>query len=315
MPLAPSNYTRQCAHAAHSSRLDPVNLHPAEYQLLINRITNSEVPIYLRTRNGILRLWTRNPLVNVSQDEAKNSAKDRAYPHFALLAHEWLCRNGYINFGCVPINAFNPFGGPMQRKIVIVGAGISGLACARHLDGLFRQFPKLWKRSSREADPSIALIEGRNRIGGRVYSHPLRRQQAGSLPHDLANNVELGGQIVTGFERGNPLDCVVRGQLALEYHSMKDDMLLYDYDGSVIGEKRDREINALYDDIIETVSRFGWKPAVKVFPDTKHSFLVPAESQGFPNGIQNTVFPAFARPKSKVGFLRESFHMYTDSVL
>ena len=96
----PAEFGRQCVLAAYSSRLDPYSLHPEEYQLLRKHITLAQVTIYLSIRNAILRIWTRNPLISVSREEAAGCARDGRYFNLALFAYEWLMRRGYINFGC-----------------------------------------------------------------------------------------------------------------------------------------------------------------------------------------------------------------------
>ncbi|TKA48835.1 hypothetical protein B0A49_12960, partial [Cryomyces minteri] len=230
--LRPEEYARQGKLAAYSSRLSPYVLHPAEYSLLRGHITQAQVTAYLNIRNGILRLWTRNPM--------------------------WLLRQGYINFGCVevPVTA-----GPIprakakgkRRTIVIIGAGMAGLGCARQLEGLFAQLGDLWTQDG-ERRPRVVVLEGRGRVGGRVYSHPLRTQVPGSLPNGLRNTAEMGAMIITGFEHGNPLNAIIRGQLALHYHRMKDDSRLYDVDGSKVKRRRDALVEKLYNDILERVS-------------------------------------------------------------
>src|SRR5690606_26089382 len=59
-------YAEQCKQAAISSRLQPDTLHPHEYQLLKKHLSSIHVTTYLNIRNGILRLWHRNPLVSVT---------------------------------------------------------------------------------------------------------------------------------------------------------------------------------------------------------------------------------------------------------
>ncbi|KAK6003840.1 hypothetical protein QM012_008690 [Aureobasidium pullulans] len=257
-------YGRQCISAAHSSRLNPYALHPGEYRLLRDHITQAQVTTYLNIRNGILRLWVRNPLVSVSQEEAAGCAKDVRFFDLAHTSYWWLVRNGYINFGCVEV----PHAGilsakrksiPKQRTVVVVGAGMAGLSCARQLEGLFAQLGDHWTDAG-ELPPKVVVLEGRNRVGGRVYSHPLREQAPDSLPNGLRNTAEMGAQIITGFNHGNPLNAIVRGQLALRYHLMWDEITMYDSDGLAVNHERDMMVNKIHNDLLERASDFRVKP-------------------------------------------------------
>ncbi|GME48920.1 High mobility group HMG1/HMG2 [Neofusicoccum parvum] len=254
-------FARQCILAAQSSRLNPFALHTGEYELLRNHITHAQVTVYLNIRNAILRLWTRNPLVAVTKAEAAGCARDHRYFNMSQVAYKWLVRNGYINYGCVelqstagPIPRAKAKGGK-RRTIVIVGAGMAGLGCARQLEGLIAQLGEQWTNSG-ERPPRVVVLEGRKRIGGRVYSHPLRDQTKSTLPPGLRNTVEMGAQIITGFEHGNPLNCIIRGQLALRYHTLKDDTIIYDTDGAVVDQEGDMLVEKLYNDILERASHY-----------------------------------------------------------
>ncbi|KAF2088251.1 hypothetical protein K490DRAFT_40273 [Saccharata proteae CBS 121410] len=263
-------FARQCILAAQSSRLNPFALHPGEYELLRDHITHTQVTVYLTIRNAILRLWTRNPLVAVTKSEAAGCAKDTRYFNMTQVAYRWLVQHGYINFGCVelqstagPIPRAKARGGK-RRTVVVVGAGVSGLGCARQLEGLIAQLGDQWTNNG-ERPPKVIVLEGRNRIGGRVYSHPLKGQATSALPSGLRSTAEMGAQIITGFEHGNPLNIIVRGQLALHYHALKDDTVLYDHDGSVVDrEGPDMLVEKLYNDILERASLYRNKP-----PETK----------------------------------------------
>ena len=247
-------------------------------------------------------------MVAVPRNEAAQCTKDRRYQGLALIAHEWLAKNGYINFGCVEHPLLRGVPTPTQswrqRTIVIIGAGVSGLACARQLYGLMHQYTDQWAKRLRERVPRIIVLEGRNRVGGRVYSHPLKHQQPGSLPHGLSNVAELGAQIITGFEHGNPLDAVVRGQLALEYHLMTDNMTLYDCDGTIIDEECDMKMQDLFNDIMEVASEhpLSWKPAVKVrTSNSGRTVLAAADEYSRPQ--KPGLFPGLAhgiRPKVEI---------------
>lgn len=264
--LSWAEFGRQCILAAESSRLNPFALHPDEYQLLRNHITHAQVGIYLNIRNAILRLWTKNPLVYVSVEEAAGCARDRRYFNLAKVAHAWLMRNGYINFGCVEVPntattiPYTKVKRGARRTIVVVGAGMSGLGCARHLEALFAQLGDEWINEG-ERPPRVIVLEGRPRVGGRVYSHPFLNQTGSSLPSGHRCTAEMGAQIVTGFEHGNPLNAIIRGQLGIPYHGLRDNTILYDYDGSVVERSQDVLVEKLYNDVLERASVFRNKPA------------------------------------------------------
>jgi lysine-specific histone demethylase 1 len=65
--------------------------------------------------------------------------------------------------------------------------------------------------------------------------------------------------IITGFERGNPLNVLVRGQMALPYHALRPDAILYDTNGKPVDEERDRMVEKLFNDCLERVSDYKFK--------------------------------------------------------
>ncbi|PVH98183.1 hypothetical protein DM02DRAFT_596399 [Periconia macrospinosa] len=260
-------FGRQCILAAESSRLNPFALHPNEYKLLRHHVTHAQVTIYLNIRNAILRLWTRNPLVYVSLEEAAGCARDKRYFNMAKVAYYWLMRNGYINFGCVetPNSAitipYTKVKRSARRTVIVVGAGMSGLGCARHLESLFAQLGNLWVDKG-ERPPRVIVLEGRRRIGGRVYSHRFHDQTGSTLPPGYLCTAEMGAQIVTGYEHGNPMNAIIRGQLAIPYHGLRDNTILYDYDGTVVERSQDMLVEKLYNDVLERASVYRNKPAI-----------------------------------------------------
>ena len=264
--LSWGEFARQCILAAESSRLNPFALHPEEYKLLRTHITPAQVTVYLNIRNAILRLWTKNPLVYVTLEEAAGCSRDKRYFNLAKVAYSWLMRNGYINFGCVevPNTNTNIPNTKAKRKpgrtVVVIGAGMSGLGCARHLEGLFAQLGDSWT-SRGEQPPKVIVLEGRPRIGGRVYSHPFHDQTGSTLPKGHRCTAEMGAQIVTGFEHGNPLNAIIRGQLGIPYHGLRDNTILYDYDGTVVERSQDALVEKLYNDVLERASVYRNKPS------------------------------------------------------
>ncbi|KAF2013303.1 hypothetical protein BU24DRAFT_411064 [Aaosphaeria arxii CBS 175.79] len=256
-------FARQSILAAQSSRLNPFSLHPEEYKLLRNHITIPQVTIYLNIRNAILRLWTRNPLVYVSLEEAAGCAREKRYFDLAKIAYLWLMRNGYINFGCVEVpkivNSTPRNKAKAQRTIVVVGAGMSGLGCARHLEALFAQLGDQWTNAG-ERPPRVIILEARPRVGGRVYSHPLHGQKSDVIPRGHRCTAEMGAQIITGFEHGNPLNAIIRGQLGIPYHGLRDNTVLYDHDGSIVNRGQDMRVEKLYNDVLERASVYRKRP-------------------------------------------------------
>ncbi|KAJ6099632.1 Winged helix-turn-helix transcription repressor DNA-binding [Penicillium canescens] len=260
-PKIPSSvYGRQCIQAAYASRLNPYALHRKEQEFLQDHLCHVHVTIYLNLRNGILLLWGRNPMVAVTREEALGCAKDYRWMNLASFAYDWLVRNGYINFGCVeaPLSPVKPKRGRRKEgpTIVVIGAGMSGLGCARQLQSLFRQY------RNENALPRVIVLEGRRRVGGRIYSHPLHSLESKTLPEGLVPKAEMGAQIIVGFDHGNPLDAIVRGQLALHYHKIRDVSTIYDTDGSPVDEVQDAMAEKLYNDVLERTGVYRRKAVI-----------------------------------------------------
>ncbi|KAI0999301.1 hypothetical protein K3495_g8896 [Podosphaera aphanis] len=276
--IAPSEYARQCIAAAESSRLSPYNLHPEEYKLLRGHITHQQVTHYLNIRNGILRLWTRNPMIGVTEDEALGCTRESRWFEVASLCYEWLVRRGYINFGCLELldsglQEEKRGLGRKRRLVAVIGAGMSGLGCARQLEGLFLQFEDKFREMG-ENPPRVLVVEGRNRIGGRVYSLGLSaKPKQPTLNHGSRHTVEMGGMIITGFDRGNPLNIIVRGQLALKYHALKPDTTIYDANGKPVDVNRDQRAEKLFNYILDRVSEYKFKIPVSTTINGDKSLL------------------------------------------
>jgi len=256
-------FGRQGILAAYSLRLNPYALHPEEYKLLRAHITKTQVTIYLNIRNAILRLFHRTPLIPVQRHEAAGCARDSRHFDLSQVAYDWLLRNGYINFGCVDATDTQTtnihFRGRSKRKtVIVIGAGMSGLGCARQLEALFAQYGEQFTENG-ERPPKVVVLEGRPRLGGRVYSHAFASQNEDELPSNCRNTAEMGAHIITGFDHGNPLNILVRGQLALNYHALKDDSVLYDTDGNPVDKKRDVMVQELYNDILDRAAAFRAK--------------------------------------------------------
>lgn len=207
------------------------------------------------------------------RDEAIGCAKDPRWFDVASVCHEWLVRRGYINYGCLEhqeATAEKKKQRAVKRKrktIAVIGAGMSGLGCARQLEGLVSEFEDRF-RDMGEDPPRVVVLEGRDRIGGRVYSRPFKSKPAfPTLSYGSRHTAEMGGMIITGFDRGNPLNIIVRGQLALPYHALKSETTIYDATGKPVDANRDQYAEKLFNYILDRVSEYKFKlplpPTVK----------------------------------------------------
>ncbi|QSL64175.1 hypothetical protein MERGE_000330 [Pneumocystis wakefieldiae] len=252
-------YTRDCVNAAIASRLSPYHLSESEHMLLRTHLTHLQITSYLNIRNAILRLWVRNPLLYVDQYEALGIAHEERHFNLVKVCWELLVREGYINFGCIniPKSLVAPSVG--TKTIVVVGAGISGLASARQLESLFRIFSNRFNHQI----PKVVLLEARGRLGGRVYSHKLTSLPTEEdFPKDKLSTVDLGAQIITGFAKGNPLSTLLVKQLGLPMHFLSvHNITLYDSNGEMVLPDTDSRAELLFNYILEIASKFKSKEA------------------------------------------------------
>ena len=206
----------------------------------------------------------RKPWQNVTRHAAIACSNARWFDA-ASVCYDWLVRKGYINFGCVEIA--DPDEGrkegpspKKQKTIAVIGAGISGLGCARQLEGLFKQYGDRFRERGEEP-PKVVILEGRGRVGGRVYSRELKTKPPGCPPgfESKRHTAEMGGMIITGFDRGNPVNILVRAQLGLAFHVLTPETTIYDSNGRPVDMVRDQLVEQLYNDCLDRVSEFKHK--------------------------------------------------------
>ena len=220
-----------------------------------------QVTTYVNIRNSILRLWIQNPRMAVTRDEAVGCAGAR-WANVASVCFDWLVRNGYINFGCLEFPVVELSCTKMEiqkpKTIVVIGAGMAGLGCARQIEGLVRQYSGRIGELG-ERPPKVIILEGRSRVGGRVYSRPFQARPAEAPPAPGRRyTAEMGGMIITGFI-GNPLNILIRGQLSLPYVALNPRTTIFDSDGRPVEEDRDLLVEKLYNDCLDRVSEFKFK--------------------------------------------------------
>lgn len=174
-------------NAAIASTLLPYEMLPIEQQYMSHYFNNYQ-QFYIDIRNSILCVWHSNINQYVTFDYCiRKSRIAKRYIQAAQQIYEFLDSFGYINTGLLkpqhkPIdirNIHSRHDTIQRRHIIIIGAGVSGLAAARQLLSFGH---------------TVTVIEARDRIGGRVYTDT----------ETFGGNVDMGASIVVGLQG---MDC------------------------------------------------------------------------------------------------------------
>ncbi|XP_062221966.1 lysine-specific histone demethylase 1 homolog 1-like [Phragmites australis] len=203
---------------------------------VLPRIGGTDQANYLVVRNHIIALWRSNPLSYIAANAALASIRAEHAPLVAA-AHSFLSDHAYINFGFAPsVLSLPPRPPPSfpSPSVLIVGAGLAGLAAARHLISLGFK---------------VAVIEGRLRPGGRVFTKTMR-SSAAEYP-DITAAADLGGSVLTGIN-GNPLGVIAR-QLGFPLHKVRDKCPLYLPDGRPVDPDMDARVEAAFNQLLDKV--------------------------------------------------------------
>ncbi|WBW71704.1 histone demethylase SWIRM2 [Schizosaccharomyces osmophilus] len=263
------SFYRMAYEAAKLCNLNPAALEPFEKQMLSDRLQDSLVLFhYLQVRNSICWLWRRNPTLPISKVEAQGVCADRCLFPLAILAYEFLVRYGYINYGCLSFESIvtpniqntSPSPQEKQKTIVVVGAGLTGLACARHLTSLFTQFTSSFS-SKAESIPKIILLESKQRTGGRIYSRVTPPANASftdqDAMHDLPNiseAMDFGFQFLTSGS-DNVLFTLIEQQLGLQTFPLDGvDLLHNEQDNKMFDITNSKRLGALWTRLLHLAS-------------------------------------------------------------
>ncbi|CAA2990225.1 lysine-specific histone demethylase 1 homolog 2-like [Olea europaea var. sylvestris] len=197
---------------------------------VVSTLGGKEQNDYIVVRNHILAKWRDNVRSWLSKGQIKENVSNE-YAHLINAAYDFLLNNGYINFGVSPaFESKNPHEA-IQGSVIIVGAGLSGLAAARQLMSFGFK---------------VMVLEGRNRPGGRVYT-----QKMGQKGNYAA--VDLGGSVITGIH-ANPLGVLAR-QLSIPLHKVRDKCLLYKPDGTPVEKEIDSKIELIFNKMLDKVTQ------------------------------------------------------------
>ena len=182
--------------------------------------------MYLNIRNRILKMWLENVKQQLTFDFIlKNIEKPfDLQPMLVKRVYLFLERYGYINFGIfVKTQEVKE---KRREKIIIIGAGISGLIAAQKLTSFGFE---------------VLILEARDRVGGRIAT--FRK----------GNNVaDIGAMVVTGIY-GNPITILAK-QLDLELKKIKSQCPLFGSDGKLISKNKDEIMEREFNKILECTS-------------------------------------------------------------
>lgn len=208
--------------AARKARLFPHKITEAELSFVHDLITEDEggVEPYLYMRNRILQLWYDNVQEEVTKEKVRTLLDDPKVTNEKLLnrTFEFLNRNGRINFGMftrgpteidpstlpdanrrarnVQLDKTNKTYG----RVIVIGAGLSGLIAARQLAKFGME---------------VTVLEARNRVGGRVQTYRKGRLMA-----------DLGPSCLNGIN-GNPI-MVLGKQMEILVTELKQKIPVYE---------------------------------------------------------------------------------------
>ncbi|XP_020596403.1 lysine-specific histone demethylase 1 homolog 3 isoform X1 [Phalaenopsis equestris] len=197
---------------------------------VISSIGGIEQVNYILIRNHILSRWRESVSNWLTKDFLASVIPD----HCGVLlnsAYDFLVSHGYVNFGVAPAIKEKIPAEPTKPNVIIIGAGLSGLASARQL--MCFGF-------------KVVVLEGRKRSGGRVYT---KRMEGGNK----FAAADLGGSVLTGT-LGNPLGIICK-QLGSSLHKVRDKCPLYRPDGKPVNPDVDIKVENAFNRLLEKTSR------------------------------------------------------------
>merc|ERR1719419_437950 len=181
--------------------------------------------LFLQLRNRILQMWLENPKLQLIGPEALKRLDPPWNSDKALVGrvHAFLERHGYINFGLYKRVAPPA---PVKGKVVVIGAGIAGLAAAQQL---------------RSFGMEVVVVEARDRVGGRIATF-----RKGPYIADL------GAMVVTGLG-GNPIT-VLSKQVNMELSKISQKCPLYESNGNTVPKDKDEMVEREFNRLLEATS-------------------------------------------------------------
>lgn len=182
--------------------------------------------VYLHIRNRVLQMWLENPKQQLIMENAMSGIEPPYNSDTPLIhrVHAFLQRNGYINFGI--FKRLKPIPSKKFGKVIVIGAGIAGLAAAQQM----QQFGL-----------EVIVLEARDRVGGRIATF-----RKGNYIADL------GAMVVTGLG-GNPVTTLSK-QIDMELHRIRQKCPLYESNGETVDKDKDEMVEREFNRLLEATS-------------------------------------------------------------
>ncbi|KAH1055376.1 hypothetical protein J1N35_033441 [Gossypium stocksii] len=198
---------------------------------VVSSVGGIEQVNYILIRNHIIAKWRENIFNWVTKEMFVDSIPQHCR---TLLdsAYDYLVTHGYINFGVAPAIKDKIPVGLNKGNVVIIGAGLAGLAAARQL---------------MRFGFKVTVLEGRKRAGGRVYT---KKMEGGNRVSAAA---DLGGSVLTGT-LGNPLGIMAK-QLGASLFKVRDKCPLYRMDGSPVDPDMDMKVETAFNRLLDKASK------------------------------------------------------------
>ncbi|KAI1303187.1 Lysine-specific histone demethylase 1A [Halotydeus destructor] len=181
------------------------------------------VKLFLYLRNRILQLWLENPREELIFERALQQIEPpyNSDGPLVLRVFNYLERYGLINFGVFklikPLTA-------RKGKVIVIGAGIAGLAAAQQLIRYGMQ---------------VVVLEARERVGGRISTF-----RKGIYIADL------GSVVITGLG-GNPMGVLAK-QINMQLNKIKQKCPLYESTGDTVDKEKDEMVEREFNRLLET---------------------------------------------------------------
>ena len=177
-------------------------------------------------RNRTLNQWWENPKIELTYEECYKNIESPFNSDTELIKniYNYLERQGLINFGIY--KRLKSLPNKKHKKILIIGAGISGLIAAQQLV---------------KFGFDVKVLEARDRVGGRVVTF-------------RKNNfiADLGAVVVTGLG-GNPMTVIAK-QINMSLNKIKAKCPLYESIGNTVPKEKDEMVEREFNRLLEATS-------------------------------------------------------------